>query len=358
MTPRSPRNHRIRRCVAGAVALLALTMPTLSTSSGASTHPRDTLHLSTPTALRVIGTNLWVANAGANSLSELTSTGTLVRTVSGAKYHFSTPRALAAVGTTLIVVNTSPSLTEINGVTGALVRVITGTSYHLNRPVAALTIGTNLFVANEGNSTIAEIDATTGRLVRILTNAPKGPLRFDGPVALASTSTSTTLWVANAANSSVTVVKIATGAVTSVLSSPTYDFSGLAGLAVNGADVWATNSATDSVTEFNATTGAFVQNITNSSLNANYGFNAPATVISWQGFVYVVSPPGTSPMVTQLQATTGDANWMMCNTNYAFNFLGPASLAILQGNLWVANAANNTLTEMDATTGVLIQDVS
>jgi hypothetical protein len=222
-------------------------------------------------------------------------------------------------------------------------------------PTALLVSGADLWVVNSTGNSLTEIATATGALVRTVTNQQYGPVRFDQPTALAVSGAN--LWVTNAAINAVTEVQTKSGSFVQTITATADGFSAPAGIASQGTHLWITESGTDSVTELSAATGALDQVITNSSLNEGYGFNEPSVVLAGAGVVYVVSPPGGSPMVTQVQTSSGNANWMMCNTNYAFNFLAPDGLAINGANLWVANGANNTLTEMNATTGVLVQDV-
>jgi len=81
-------------------------------------------------------------------------------------------------------------------------------------------------------------------------------------------------------------------------------------------------------------------------------------VVTGDGYVFVISPPGYSPMVTQITPSTGTANWMMCNTNGPYLFDNPESAVVTGSDLWVVNEGGNSLTEMDASSGALLQTVS
>ena len=80
----------------------------------------------------------------------------------------------------------------------------------------------------------------------------------------------------------------------------------------------------------------------------------PAPITSGDGYVFTASPPGASPMVTQITASTGSVNWMMCNTNAAYLFNNPQALVVAGSDLWVVNEGGNSLTEMDADSGALL----
>ena len=71
-------------------------------------------------------------------------------------------------------------------------------------------------------------------------------------------------------------------------------------------------------------------------------------------------------MITQLIATNpASLPWMMCNTNYSFDFTNPAALVVDGSLLWVVNETGDdgnpdygsSLTEMNAETGVLVKVV-
>ena len=69
-------------------------------------------------------------------------------------------------------------------------------------------------------------------------------------------------------------------------------------------------------------------------------------------------------MVTNVTATTGAANWFMCNTNGPYYFSLLSAFAVSGDDLWVASrsgansqtpgAATGSLTEMNTVSGALI----
>jgi hypothetical protein len=310
-------------------------------------------HFNQPAALARVGTNIWVANAGGNTLTEMTSTGGFVRTVSAAKYRLSTPQSLVATGGTLFVASASGVITELNGSSSALTRTMSSSGYRFSDPVALTISWPNLYVVNKNNSTVTIITASTGHLVKVVGNTVQHRSALAHPNAIAIAGSD--FWVTNSTSSTVTEFNKTTGAFVRTLSSHAYQFSAPGGISFDGIHLWVTNSATNTVTEFSASNGSLVQVITNSSLNGGYGFDAPSTTIASGKYVYVVSPPGTSPMVTQIDKATGDAQWMMCNTNWAFNFANPSSLAMDGPDLWVTSQGNDGVIEMVAETGMLIK---
>jgi hypothetical protein len=105
----------------------------------------------------VASTDLFVANYGGSVTELSTSTGALVRVISGSSYKFDDPDAMVLAGSDLFVANRSGnSVTELRASTGALVRVISGSSYDFNDPYAIAAADSYLFVANyDGNSVTA-----------------------------------------------------------------------------------------------------------------------------------------------------------------------------------------------------------
>jgi hypothetical protein len=75
------------------------------------------------------------------------------------------------------------------------------------------------------------------------------------------------------------------------------------------------------------------------------------------GYLFAVSPPGWSPMVTQITPSPATVNWMMCNTNGPYLFNDPQAVVVAGTNLWVVNEGGNSLTEMDTVTGALIRTI-
>ncbi len=338
--------------VALATACLVVTTVLTSTPAGATT----SVTFNNPVALAVANGNLFVANRGANSITELSSNGALIRVINDKADGLAQPQALAVNGNNLFVANGVGTITDLDTTTGALIRVIAASKDRLGNPIALLSVHRQLWIANASSSSLTVINATNGALIKVIAKG-KGAPSFDHPDALAVTPSRSDVWVTNPTNSTVTEVDARTLTVASVVSSDVGLFSNPDGIAIDGTAIFVANAGSNSVSMLSTSAGSLIQNIGNSSLNGGYGFNAPASMTSWGHDVFVTSPPGDSPMVTQISALTGDSNWMMCNTNFAFHFLAPSALAINGSHLWVANAGNNTLTEMDATTGALVRDI-
>jgi hypothetical protein len=347
--------HLARRWPLGAAALTTMLALAGSTTAFAAA-PRTSSNFDDPAAIVTAGSHLWVANEGSSTLTQLSAAGAVTLSVRDSHGDLHDPQALAANTTEVFAANRTNTISEFNAATGSFVRTISARTFHLGDPVAMAINGANLWIVNQSTNSLTEVVTATGRLVRTVANQPYGAVAFDAPSAI--TNAGADLWVTSLGTNAVTEVSARTGAVVRVVSASADGLAAPAGVAYDGVHVWVTDSATDAVTELTATTGALVQVITNSSLDGGYGFWSPATILAGSGVVYVASPPGGSPMVTQIATASGIANWMMCNTNYPFNFLNPDGFAIAAGNLFVANGANNSVSDMNATTGVWVQDVT
>jgi hypothetical protein len=162
---------------------------------------------------------------------------------------------MTVVGDDLFVGNGSgSSVTELDASTGALVRVLSSPAYKFSYPQAMAVAGRDLFVANATGNSVTELDASTGALVKVLS----GPAyKFNGPEATAVAGDD--LFVGNGGGSSVTELDAFTGALVKVLSGPAYKFNEPQGMAVAGGDLFVANGDGNSVTELDASTGALVR---------------------------------------------------------------------------------------------------
>ncbi len=309
-----------------------------------------------PTAIVQNSGHLWIVNVGGNSVTETTSTGAWMRTVSGTSYGFSTPVAIASFSWYLFVVNHGGSVTEINAANGAFVRLVKGAAYEFGSPSAIAVSGSTVWVVDSGSNAVTEFSATTGSLIRVLTNA-SAHYGFATPNSVAVAGSD--LWVVNRSGGSttdpdagsLTEIAASTGALVRVVTAANDGLQRPFGIAFDGMHLWISDTSTDSVTEMNpVTTNARV--VSNSSLNQNYGFAGPTAVAASGGYVYVISPATASPMVTQINSATGDGDWYECNSNTPDpNFNNPTALVVYNGDVWVVSPGDNTLTELSLADG-------
>jgi hypothetical protein len=220
-----------------------------------------------PTALVVSGAYLFAAvedSKDVGSLREIDiATGRTLRTISGKHYQFATPLSLAADGPDLFVdtLNDNNSsgrlisaLTEVDIGTGKLVRVLSGA--HISQAVDVLAEGPYVFVLDLGAAalngigltygagSLAQIDAKTGALVRVISGS-----RYDIDGATVVAALGHDLYVADTAANAVTEIDSVTGALIKVFSGSQYDFAGPDGEATWGEHLYVANGLGDSVTD-------------------------------------------------------------------------------------------------------------
>lgn len=300
-----------------------------------------------PTAIVADGADLFVANGADNTVTEVSAaTGARLHTVSARRFGLDHPAAETVVDGDLFVANSAgDSVSEIKTTNRHHVRTIKGTGYGFSDPLALASYGADLFVLN-GTGSVTEVATATGALLGVA-NAPADG--FDVPTGIDVADG--LVFVVDSGSDSVTVLRAATRALVAVLSGPSFAFATPIGVTFDGTDVWVTNQADESVTELSP--------VTLQELNVVVSGNLPMVgpITYGDGYVFTVSPPGSSPMVSQIIPSSATVTWMMCNTNYPFQFDNPQSLAVDGENLWVANEGGNSLSEMDADTGVWIRTV-
>ena len=169
-------------------------------------------------------------------------------------WGFSFPRALATDGKHVWVANIGAnSVIELNASTGRMVRVISGASYQFNQPFAIAADGTHVWVANVNGNSVTELDATTGALVRVISKASFGLSR---PEEIASDGAR--VWVGHPGSNSLTELNASTGALVNVIAGSAAHLSLPQALTMGDGRVWVANAG-NSVVELNAATGSFVK---------------------------------------------------------------------------------------------------
>lgn len=345
----------------GGVAATALSLPVLvalallvggSAAWGAVVSGQEQPHsyqFSSPDAATVSGGDLFVANRSYSSVTEVNaSSGAYVATFSGKGTGLDAPSALLAVDGDLFVANRSNnSVSEFKIAGHQYLRTIYGTRYRFSAPVGLARSGQDLFVLNAGGS-VTEVAVGSGALIG---NASSSAYKFKSPTAI--TVAAGRVFVVNSGGNSVTVLNASTRAVIAVLSGSQFSFDSPKGIASDGSDLWVTNQAGDSVTEFSPATLHEVQVVTS---DAGY-FPDIGPIVYGDHYLFTASPPGSSPMVTQIIPSPISEPWMMCNTNGPYLFDNPQALAVSGTNLWVVNEGSSSLTEMNTDTGALIRTV-
>ena len=163
--------------------------------------------------------------------------------------------AIAVAGNRVWVANSGSAasggwLAEIDAATGALVRIVAGQRYGLADPVALAVDGNTLWVADGNGDAVTEVDAATGALIRVIAGQE---YQLADPAAIAAGGGH--VWVASAGANSVTEIDAATGALVRVLSAPRYRLDTTVyppAIAVAGDRVWVTDGNSDALTEIDA----------------------------------------------------------------------------------------------------------
>ncbi|MGP0032136.1 MAG: YncE family protein [Acidimicrobiales bacterium] len=328
-------------------ALVVLALPAWSGGAGAapSQQPASPV-FDSPTSATLVGADLYVANGAGNSVTEVTAShGAPVAAIGGSTFGFDGPTAITSAGTDLFVANgAGNSLTEFTSGTNTFVRQIMGATFDFDDPIALAVQDDDLFVLSAGGS-VTEVDTTTGQLVGTASGSQFG---FDAPAGIAVAGSD--LFVTNGAADSVTEIAVQGLTFVASLSSSSYGFDEPAGIVAVGDNLWVANQG-GSVTEFSA-----INNKIRVVVSGN--LPTPQPITAGDGYVFAASPPGGSPMVTQITASTAAVNWMMCNTNGPYLFNNPQALVVAHSYLWVINEGGNSLTQMDAGSGALVRTVS
>ena len=337
----------------GLLAVLATFAATTPWSGAASPSGRE---FDAPSGLAIADGHLWVTNQAGNSVTEINpTTGAWLATFSRAmNYRFNRPTAVTSDGGNLFVTNAAGSVLEMRASSGAFVRSIAGGRADFVDPVAVAARGRVVLVLNAGRpgaasptaGSITELNASTGAVIRTISGAQ---FAFDDPVAM--TVAGPDAFVADEGSNSMTQLEISSGRLVRVVAGQ--GLSAPDGIAVQSGNVWVADSASSSATEINAATGAVVATETDS--DGQYGFGAPLMAIGANGYVYIASPFGSSPMVTKVSATSGQPSWYMCNTNGPYYFSLLSAFAISGGNLWVASRSGANSQTPGASTGSLTE---
>jgi hypothetical protein len=247
--------------------------------------------------------HLYVANGGGDSIDVLDlpvgphpiGPGTRARVWHGAQHSFGNPDALALFGGTVWVLSDglgsfNPGrqrivLTDLDAATGKVKHLVTVpypsgpykfvvTAASLNG--ALVTDGSDLFASDPSINEVIELDASSGRLIRVIAG-PQYDFRL--PSGLATIGAD--VFVANGAGlggGSVTEIDAATGALVQVIAGKPFHFAGPIGLATWGSYLFVVNA------------GEAIGRTNTSS--------TPGWVTEVDTYVPVGSPPTPSPRTT------------------------------------------------------------
>jgi hypothetical protein len=260
----------------------------------------------------------------------------------GGKYGFSTVQALAVDGPDIWVADAgSSSLTELNASTGVWVRTLPGSRLGLDFPTQIAAYGNYLWVVSQSQQpnatwTLIQLDAATGTRLRTL--------KWDGVANLGGVAIDgSDLWVTGDGFGNVTELDASTGAVIRVVSSLDFGFFTPGTVAADGPDIWVASqddgsTTKDSVTELDAATGKILRTIPYGALPD------PDFIDAAGGHIWVANndDDGSGPYlcgsVTELDAGTGAVLRVLAGGRYGFD--NPSAIVAEGTSMWVADWRN------------------
>jgi hypothetical protein len=371
-----------RRLVAvSATAALCVVVP-VATASATSARGVRPHAFAAPTAITALQGTLFVANRSTSTVSALNAaSGAYVKTFSHKTLGLTAPIALASSSGSsagkawhTLLVATAGGQNRVfavatkagKGVTlaGKIARGIPGCPHGAS--VAVTTNAAHDYVLVCSSGAIEVVAGSTGAIRFAIAPSVAGvtdatAVAVAGSIAfLTSSSPGAAHATAAYAKEGVVEVSLATKTRLASITNATCASCGFDdpdGIAVAAGGLWVADEANDQATQLTISPLAFVGTQT-----ANlYGTGA---VLASKSAVYLASVdgPGNS-MVTMFTTSPVSYQWMMCNSNDAYKFDNPSSLALAAGThgavyLWVANPADNLLDQMDAVSGALLRTVS
>lgn len=248
--------------------------------------------------------------------------------LSSEQYQLNDPAAMISVGTDLFVANTGGnSVTEIDGTDGSLIRVIQGPSYAFSKPSALISDGGHIWVANTGGNSVTEFNASDGSLVRVV--ADPGD-EFSQPSALVSDGSH--IWVTSGGGFSggnvVTEISASDGSLVRVVQGSSYGFFKPDALAFDGSNIWVANRFDDSVTEISAADGSFIRTV--GSNGSSYELSLPDAMVFDGSHIWVGNTG--SATLTEINVTDGT----LAGTHQGTCVQGGDGLTFDGSHLWTA----------------------
>lgn len=219
------------------------------------------------------GANLYVADAGSNTIRKISIATGLVTTLSGtadvsgtadatgANARFDSPGSITTDGTALYVADTgNNTIRKVVIATGAVTTLAgaagtagaadgSGAGATFNSPSGITTDGTNLYVSDTGNNSIRKVVIATGAVTTLVS----GSAGLNSPYGL--TTDGTNLYVADAGSNLIRKIVIATGAMSTLtVSGGTFSFP--TGITTDGTSLYIADSGNKSVRKVVIATGA------------------------------------------------------------------------------------------------------
>jgi hypothetical protein len=307
-----------------------------------------------PVAIAFDGTNIWVANKGSQSVTELlATTGAVENTIPmGGPANgiaFDGANMWVSVGGGGSSVN---AVVEVQANTGTVI----GTFPVGAGPHGLAFDGSNIWVAITSNNTVVELQASTGNVVGTYTLGPQatGPLyvAFDG----------SNIWV-SCSSSDLVELAAATGAVENDIYGQTVagmgELFGGGGVAFDGTNIWVVDvygiGAVTALQASNATVDAYNNQVSGLTLSKSIKGN-PAGIAFDGTFIWVAGQSNNTVSKLSLVPCSASPPAGTCNfpsliyypsVQATYNVgNSPAGLAFDGADIWVANEGSNTVTKI------------
>jgi YVTN family beta-propeller protein len=299
------------RLIGALVAAVAVASCCVVVSSAAAGVIRTIPVGGEPYAVSSDESDVWVANRGGNTVSEIeASSGTVIRTIPVG----SAPNGVSSDGTDVWVTNlTGNTVHEIEASSGTVIRTIPVG----DAPIGVSSDGTDAWVANFGAFTVSEIEASSGAVIR---GIPVG----GEPSGVSSDGTD--VWVTNNFADTVSEIEASSGTVIRTIPVGRFPY----GVSSDGAHVWVANQIDDTVSEIEASSGTVIRTIPVGS--------EPWGVSSDGDHVWVANNIGHS--VTEIEASSGTVIRTIPVGSH------PIAVSSDGTHVWVANADENTVSEI------------
>ena len=297
--------------------------------------------LSDPFGVAVDGAgNAWVSSAGGNSVTEISSAGTILSGATGytgGGLAGPTGIAIDGVGNAWVTNHGANSVTELSSA-GAILSGTNGyTGGGIVSPFGVAIDGSgNAWVSIGDENSVTEL-SSTGAILSGTNGYTGGGLNDPGGIAIDGAGNA---WAANLSGNSVTKLSSAGVFLSGTNGYTGGGLNGPFGIAFDSSgNAWVADSG-NSVTEL-SNTGVFLSGTngyTGSSLNDPFGIAIDGSGNAWVSDSGLNSVTGLSGTGAFLSGTNG-------YTGGALN--GPAGIALdSSGNVWVANEFANSVTEI------------
>ncbi len=228
----------------------------------------------------------------------------------------------------------------------------------------------NLWIANQDSFGITEIQASTGKVIRLVNAKADG---FIDPSGVAVSGNA--VWVVSGSVSyangtsnygMVTELNAATGALVRTINLKKHGVTGLSAVSVDAQHVWVTADGGDQVAELSKTTGQVVR-----VFRGRYKSVESSGIASDGVHVWIPNPEGSQGMVER-SAVTGVklrtiSPWAMETSpdggNISQIYLGPRYVTVDAHNVWTGNdqgtsfKQSGSVTQIDAITGKVVRTI-